>query len=72
MAMRIFSKKEFQAELERAGLSRTDSATTTSRLWRAPNGQHVSVPDHDGPYPDSILEDVLRQVGRLYRKPGSD
>jgi hypothetical protein len=69
MAMRIFKKIEFEKELERAGLVKTDQATATSRLWRAQNGQHIFAPEHADEYPDSILEDVLRQVGLLYRKP---
>lgn len=29
----------------------------------------ITVPDHADQYPDSVLEDVLRQFGLLYRKP---
>jgi hypothetical protein len=69
MAMRIFEQTEFERELERAGLVKTDQATAMSRLWRAPNGRHIFAPEHADEYPDSILDDVLRQVGLLYRKP---
>lgn len=69
MAMRLFSKVEFERELERAGLQRTDITTATSRLWRAPNGRHITVPEHADHYPDSILEEILRQLGLLYQKP---
>jgi hypothetical protein len=68
MAMRLLTKQEFEQELERAGLVKTDLVTATSRLWRAPNGRHMTIPDLCQ-YPDSILEDVLRQLGLLYRKP---
>lgn len=69
MAMRIFAQIEFERELERAGLVRTNEVTATSRLWRAPNGRHITIPEHADRYPDSVLEDVLRQLGLLYQKP---
>ena len=69
MAMRLFSRDEFQNELRRAGLEPTDFTTRTGRLWKTKGGQFISVPEHAGTYPDSILEDLLRQVGRLYRAP---
>ena len=69
MAMRLFSKADFEKELVRAELVRTDITTATSRLWKAPNGAHITVPDHAAQYPDSILEDVLRQLGLLYHRP---
>lgn len=69
MAMRILLKPDFEKELERAGLERTNITTATSRLWKAPNGVHITVPDHADEYPDSVLEDILRQLGLLYRRP---
>ena len=73
MAMRLLSREEFQGELRRAELEPTDITTLTGRLWVTKDGQFISVPEHADIYPDSVLEDILRQVGRLYRRPeGSD
>ena len=69
MAMRLFSREDFQKELRRAGLEPTDFVTQTGRLWETKDGQFISVPEHTDIYPDSVLEDLLRQVGRLYRPP---
>ena len=69
MAMRLFTREEFQNELRRAGLEPTESTTRTGRLWRTKDGQFISVPEHTNTYPDSVLESLLRQIGRLYRAP---
>ena len=66
MAMRLFSKKEFQSELERAGLEPTETLTKTGRLWKTKDGLFISVPETEDQYPDSILESVLRIVSHLY------
>ena len=68
MAMRFFTLEEFEDELDRAGLERTDIITRNSRLWKK-DGYFVSAPRHPGHYPDSVLEGVLRQAGRLYYQP---
>lgn len=71
MAMRLFNKRDFQAELRRAGLEPTSITTTTGRLWKTKDGLFISVPEIEDTYPDSILEAVLRQVGLLYKNKNS-
>jgi hypothetical protein len=67
MPARLYTREEFEFELEKAGLVRTDRRTRTGRLWRTPNGRHISVPTHADCYSDILLDDILRRVGRLYR-----
>ena len=71
MAMRLFDKEAFQAELKRSGLEPTSITTTTGRLWKTKDGLFISVPEIEDTYPDSILEAVLRQVGLLYKNKNS-
>ena len=67
MAMRLLQEDELHTKLKAAGLKETNEALSTSRLWDAGDGQFVWVPRReDGQYPDWILEDILRKVGRLY------
>ncbi len=69
MAMQLMSRSEFENELRKAGLEPTEILTRTGRLWRTSDGQYISVPAHSETYPDSVLEELLRRVGKLYRQP---
>jgi hypothetical protein len=71
-AMRLFPQADFDAELRKAGLEPTDTYTAgkSHRLWKTKDGKFVTAPCHGGPYPDHVLDDLLRQVGRLYRPSG--
>jgi hypothetical protein len=70
MAMRLLNQRELEAELIRAGLEATEIRTGIARLWRCPNGMHVTVPDlGSGRIGDYILDDLLRACGTLYQGP---
>ena len=66
MAMEMLSRERFREELNRAGLSPTDTMSQTSRLWSTADGQLIWVPESEGPIPDSVLGALLLQVGKLY------
>lgn len=65
MAMRLYTREEFEAELrEKWGLKPTDHATKTTRAWITPNGDHLLVPvfpDGDR-YPDHLLDKIVQQI----------
>ena len=69
MAMRIYSREEFFAELKKRGLMPTQVQTYTGRLWRTDSGQIISVPEHSDSYPESVLDMLLEQVDMLYHTP---
>lgn len=66
MAMEMLSRERFREELNKAGLSPTDTMSQTSRLWSTADGQLIWVPESEGPIPDSVLGALLLQVGKLY------
>ncbi len=67
--MRIFSAEEFYEELKKRGLEPTEIRTKTGRLWKDGKGWYISVPDHGDSYPESVLDRLLEQVGKLYHSP---
>ena len=67
MAMRLLSQEEFDAELRKAGLEPTDITTLTGRLWRTEDGRLISAPVYDGKIPDSVLDQLLRRIDKLYQ-----
>ena len=69
MAMRILTREEFQFELRKRGLMPTKVKTDTGRLWRTDRGQIISVPEHAETYPDTVLDALLEQIGKLYSPP---
>ena len=67
MAMRLLSQEEFDAELRKVGLEPTDNTTLTGRLWRTKDDRLISAPVYDGKIPDSVLDQLLRRIDRLYQ-----
>ena len=62
MAMRLYSREEFEADIaERWGLSPTENSTASVRFWMTRGGCHISIPvlDH---YPDYWLDEVKAQI----------
>ncbi len=61
MAMRIYSRQEFDEELEKRGCSKT-AYMTQDRLsvaWEREDGNHFLVPVFEyGRYPDFILDQI--------------
>jgi len=66
VAMRLLGQRDLYAELEKAGLQKTDRQTRITEIWRCPNGFHVTVPNiANGKIGDYILDDILRACGIL-------
>jgi hypothetical protein len=73
MALRLYTKAEFEAELhDRLGLTSTDTVTGTARLWKNKAGKHVtvpmngvSVPELGERYPDDWMALIDRELERL-------
>lgn len=67
MASRVaFPRDEFERELEKAGLEKTDFASKLTQVWKAPNGETITVPIRDE-YPEWMLDDLLEKLNLLYR-----
>ena len=67
MAMRRYTKREFEAELKKLGLVSTDHVQGSVRFWRTQKGGHISVsilPPRER-YPDHMLDEVIRQIARI-------
>ena len=64
MAMRLYTKKEFEGELGKLGLSKTDYSTDTTYAWRTKDGKHIPVPllPRGQRYPDYILDKIILMI----------
>lgn len=65
MAMRLFTKEEFEDRLRNVSkLTKTDERTDTTEIWVTEGGHHISVPilDDDKSYPDYILDEIYFQL----------
>jgi hypothetical protein len=66
MAARIFARADFESELAKAGLTKTQFHSSLTIVWKAPNGETITVPVLDS-YEEWVLDDVLRKLNLLYR-----
>jgi len=68
MALRIYTKEEFELELRSLwGLEPTDSTTQKTRFWKTPEGKFLTVPEfEDGdPYPHFLFGEIVNQINDL-------
>lgn len=68
MAMRLYTKDEFEAELkEKWELVPTDQKFKTYRIWETKKGHFLTVPilPAGESYPDYFLDTVLEQLSAL-------
>ena len=73
MAMRLYTKQEFEDELRRKlGLTPTDHLTATNRYWKTKSGKFVPVPlvgnditELGERYPDSWMAQIYLEVQRV-------
>lgn len=73
MALRLYTKEEFETELRNhLGLVPTDSVIDTARAWRTKKGRHVlvpmvgiEVPELGERYPDSWMAKIHLEVERV-------
>ena len=70
MAMRLFAREEFFAELQRHGFKPTNISTGSGRVqvWRTPNDHLITISVHEV-YPDYILDKILAEADCLYHPP---
>lgn len=62
MAMRLYSRAEFEADIaERWKLKKSEHATANHSFWKTPSGRFITVPLLDR-YPDYMLETVHDQL----------
>jgi hypothetical protein len=67
MAMRLFSKDEFEAYLrDNLSLTKTDQRVSSAVIWKIKDGQFILVPELDDGdrYPDYLLNDIYLQIQR--------
>ena len=65
MAMRLYSKQEFEAELrEKYRLKPTHHHTATTRAWVTEEGDHLLVPSFtdDDRIPDHVIDRVVNEI----------
>lgn len=62
MAMRLYSKADFEQALRDMGLSPTPSKTERSVIWVNDDGDVYSVPYGRDYYPDYILDEIKRHI----------
>ena len=66
--MRLMQKADFYEELKKHGFAETEYKTEESTLWyHEESKRHFTVPHYMGEISDSILDEYLRAVGRLYQ-----
>ena len=68
MAMRLFTKKEFEEHLRnQLDLEPTGEKTSTTHVWKTKTGYYVLVPvmPRGERYPDYLLNDIYKQVSRI-------
>ena len=69
MAMQLLDQQSFEKEIQKAGFTPTKKRSKLGRIWKAENGLKVIVPNIKESVPDFVLDEVLKEVGRLYRPP---
>jgi len=71
MAMRIYAREEFRAELQNKWrLTATGQTTATTEIWLTPKGRPISVPELEGgQYPNSLLNIIEEQLRALNEHP---
>jgi hypothetical protein len=72
MAMRRYSRAEFESELSKKWqLEPTEHRTDTTIAWHTPKGSHVLVPAFQDAeqYPDHILNLIEDQLEKLGEHP---
>jgi len=72
MAMRLYTLEEFEDELKKKWkLTRTNVATTQTRMWKTPKGKHVSIPvlPAGERYPDLLIDILIQRLDALGENP---
>lgn len=72
MAMRLFSKNDFYAELKRRGLEPTGFTAGNQELWALKDdpARTVFVVTDQERIPDYVLDTILQKLNRLYHPEG--
>ncbi|MDH5573261.1 MAG: hypothetical protein OEY89_15980 [Gammaproteobacteria bacterium] len=68
MAMRLFSKAEFEQHIQKQwGLTPTEIVTKTTKLWKTSDGLYISIPNlkKAETYPDYLLDVVISQIKEI-------
>lgn len=73
MALRLYTKEEFEVELRaRLGLVQTGKMTATTEAWKMKDGKAVlvptrgvNIPDLGERFPDSYFATIYEQIERL-------
>lgn len=68
MALRLFSKEEFEQELKESwNLSPTNEGGDTFTLWHTSKGHYITVPKlpESERYPDYVLDGIIKQLETL-------
>ena len=71
MAMRIYTREEFVAELRNkwhlTPADKNDAELETAGIWKTPSGKTILIPHLAGG--DSILNEIVEQLRRLDELP---
>lgn len=67
MAMRLYSRADFEDELIKHGLSKTDFKTAEFTLWMNDKGATFFLPTLGDSIPDYVLDRILEKLGKLYQ-----
>ena len=73
MALRLYTKAEFESELRnKHGLTPTEIVTGTTKLWKNKAGKHVSIPmkgidipEQGEKFPDDWMAAIYKELERL-------
>ena len=69
MAMRLYTRDEFEEELKKHGLQKTEFVTDTGCIWKTSDDKFIAVPNVYDDYekiPDCVLDELLKCLGQLY------
>ena len=71
IAGRVLHRRDVEARLRDLEFSPTGRRTATGEIWRNVAGRHVQVPDPDDAeqYPDWMIRDLIKVIGRILPKP---
>jgi hypothetical protein len=74
VAERVASREDVEHALEQNDFEPTGQRTATGEYWRhRRSGRHILVPDsYQGYYPDWMLGDLSKEVGKVVPGSGGD
>ena len=72
MPMQLFDEAEFEKQLEKHELTKTNERSSNFRIWQTKSGHPILIPGGLGFYPDSVLDQAIKIRDSLEEDGGTD